>query len=241
MKQDDLYQNVEFYILEALMECANKKDYLNLLSANSVSHVAPIIIDDLLSFAKKDPAAKLNPLFILKSYTSFSAVLHYRVAHWIYQYKEKEYIDNLLPALLSKRGKLLSGAEIHFRSQIGNRFILDHGFGTVIGETSVLGDDCYILGGVTLGAKGISQNPDEPRHPIIGDRVQIGSGSSIFGRVKIGNDVFIGSNCIITQNISDGAKVKIQSKIQITYPDALNKESYRLKNTSSCCEYEGIV
>jgi len=100
------------------MECASKKDYSNLLSANIISHVTPIIMDDLFSFAKKDPAAKLNPLFILKNYTSFAAVLHYRIARWIYEYKEKEYVDNLLPVLLSKRGKLLSGAEIHFRSQI---------------------------------------------------------------------------------------------------------------------------
>jgi len=104
-----------------------------------------------------------------------------------------------------------------------------------------LGNDCYILGSVTLGAKGISQNPDEPRHPIVGDRVQIGAGASIFGRVRIGNDVFIGSNCMITQNIPDGAKVKIQSTVQVICSDALREESYTQNNISSCNEFEVLI
>jgi len=125
-------------------------------------------------------------------------------------------VDEFLPAILSKRGKFLSGAEIHFRSNIGNRFVIDHGFGTVIGETSVIGDDCYILGGVILGATGICDNPDEPRHPVIGSRVQIGAGTSIFGRVYIGDDVFIGSKCIVTWNIPEGSEVKLRTSIQVT-------------------------
>ena len=66
---------------------------------------------------------------------------------------------------------MVSRAEIHPAATIGNNFVLDHGVGTVIGETSEIGDNAYILGGVILGASGISQNPSERRHPKIGDNV----------------------------------------------------------------------
>lgn len=109
----------------------------------------------------------------------------------------------------------MSGAELHPSSQIGRRFILDHGFGTVFGETVSIGDDCYVLGGVTLGASGISGNPQGKRHPSIGNRVQLGAFSRIFGCVDIGDDVFIGPNCTITQNIPSGSKVTLRSSLQI--------------------------
>ncbi|WP_424804682.1 serine O-acetyltransferase, partial [Pseudomonas viridiflava] len=91
-----------------------------------------------------------------------------------------------LAASISRRGKMLSGAEIDFRSRIGSRFVIDHGVGTVIGETTVIGNDCYILGGVTLGARGISSNGAVPRHPRIGNHVQIGAFANVLGNVSVG-------------------------------------------------------
>ena len=79
--------------------------------------------------------------------------------------------------------------------------MLDHAVGTVIGETCVIGDDAYILGGVTLGAAGIANNPATARHPRLGDRVQVGAFARILGRVTIGDDVFIGPHCTITQDV----------------------------------------
>lgn len=216
-------------VLEALRHCANNEDYLILVIDKGIENIIDKIYDDLLSFSKKDPAAEENPLYILKTYTSFSAVLHYRIANWVYEkFKDnKIYLSNpFLPALLSRRGKVLSGAEIHFKCKIGHRFILDHGFGTVIGETSIIGDDCYILGGVTLGARKISGNDKSSRHPQIGNRVQIGAHSSLLGSIKIGNDVFIGSNCIITNNIPSGSRVKSTPSIKITHKNHIREESY---------------
>lgn len=220
---------IQAYAIAALLECASKEDYLQLARAEVLELIVPKIEDDLLAFASKDPAAQFDPVFILKNYTSFSAVLHYRLANWIFKNRHVSYlrkIDPHLPGSLSRRGKLLSGAEIHYRSHIGRRFILDHGFGTVIGETSILGDDCYVLGGVTLGAKGISGNPSEFRHPIIGNRVQIGAFSSILGRIVIGDDVFIGPNCIISKNIPARSKVKIITSVQVTRPESMNGEAH---------------
>lgn len=235
IKACDLNGYVEISILEALQKCASRKDYSKLMSMNAIDTIVPKVTDDLLSFIEKDPAAQSDPLLILDTYTSFSAVLHYRISHWVHQAKETDrriYLDDALPAMIFKRGKRMSGAEIHFRSKIGERFILDHGFGTVIGETSIIGDDCYFLGGVTLGARGISANPCCARHPIIGNRVQIGAFTAVLGRIRIGDDVFIGPNCIVTEDILDGAKVTAKPFIQIALPQTMGKnKSGKTKNT----------
>lgn len=110
---------------------------------------------------------------------------------------------------------MLSGAEVHFRSKIGARFIIDHGVGTVIGETSIIGDDCYILGGVTLGARGISSNASTQRHPKIGNRVQIGAFASVLGSVSIGDDAFIGPGCIVTKDVPPSARVQVKTSLQV--------------------------
>ena len=165
--------------------------------------------NDLIAFSKKDPSASNDLTILAQTSTSYSAVLHYRLAHFLFysnlklSNKEKESYAYLI----SQRGKLKSGAEIHFKAKIGERFVLDHGYGTVFGDTTVIGDDCYILGGVILGAKGISGNPSSSRHPIIGNNVQIGSFSEIFGRVYIGENVFIGANCTITKDIPPNTKL----------------------------------
>lgn len=218
VEHDALLKYVEQAIEEALQACANRIDHAKLTRIDAVDHIAENVTEDLSSFSRKDPSANSDPLDILKTYTSFSATLHYRISNWIYKRiknNETKVVDTSLPAQISRRGKLLSGAEIHFRSEIGKRFILDHGFGTVIGETSTIGDDCYMLGGVTLGARGISENPKTKRHPDLGDRVQIGAFAAILGAIRIGNDVFIGPNCIISQDIPDGSKVRSRSLIEI--------------------------
>jgi serine O-acetyltransferase len=92
------------------------------------------------------------------------------------------------------------GAEIHFRSRIGARFIIDHGMGTVIGETSTIGDDCYVLGGVTW-APAVSVTTFEPRHPTLGNRVQIGAFASVLGAIHVGDGAFIGPGCIVTKDV----------------------------------------
>ena len=215
--------------MAALLECASRDDYALLSKIGVVENTSSRITEDLIAFSEKDPAARSDPYLILKTYTSFSAVLHYRIANWVENHalsQDALPLDTSLPALLSRRGKMMSGAEIHFRSVIGERLVLNHGFGTVIGETSVIGNDCYILGGVTLGARGISRNPVESRHPVIGDRVEIGAFASVFGRVTIGDDVFIGPNCIVTDDIPSGAKVKIKSSLQVVHSGQSNGSAY---------------
>ncbi len=199
----------------ALLECCSPA-YIRFASEFGVLDDAiDALLEDAAAFATKDPAAKNDPLRIIQTCTSFRAVLHYRIAHAIESTSGEFYGGSYYAALISNRGKLMSGAELHPSSRIGRRFILDHGYGTVFGETASVGDDCYVLGGVTLGASGIADNPRGKRHPSIGNRVQLGAFSRIFGCVHIGDDVFIGPNCTITRDIPTGSKVVLHSSLQI--------------------------
>lgn len=197
---------VEHLIMAALLECCPTSQYEELKYSGIFDDLKPICAQDLLTFTHKDPSSSNDTEIIARTCTSYAAVLHYRVAHWVYTNLEAAN-KNMLSALITRRGKLLSGAEIHFKSLIGKRFVLDHGYGTVIGETTIIGDDCYILGGVTLGSRQIANNTQGPRHPHLGDRVQVGMNACLLGHIHIGDDVFIGAGCLVTCDVPAGRKV----------------------------------
>lgn len=211
----ELSELVNQHVNAALWDCCPSYFIEHVKYDGLTQIIEKAILEDAIAFAKKDPAARKNPHHIILGYTSFRAILHYRIANLIFKHSQCNADAESYSSIISSRGKFLSGAELHHRSSIGRRFVLDHGVGTVIGETSIIGDDCYVLGGVTLGAFGISDNPGGKRHPTIGARVQIGAYSRIFGNICIGDDVFIGPNCIITQDIPKKTKVTLKSNLQI--------------------------
>ena len=94
--------------------------------------------------------------------------------------------------------------------------MLDHGHGTVIGETCEIGDDCYLLQSVILGATGIVSIPSIKRHPSLGNNVRVGGFARIFGPVNIGDNVLISPHCVITTDIPSNSKVRIVNQLQIT-------------------------
>ncbi|ODS22323.1 hypothetical protein AB835_14830 [Candidatus Endobugula sertula] len=116
-------------------------------------------------------------------------------------------LKEMYAALISSRGKLKSGVEIHYRAKIQEHFVLDHGYDTVIGETTEIGNHCYILGGVILGARGISSNDNIKWHPTIGNNVEIGAFSNILGPVNIDDNTFIGPHCTIYRKYPQNEKV----------------------------------
>ena len=137
-----------------------------------------------------------NIIQIIEHSTAFNLAVN--LAHEdIITYSRKD------PACL----QLKSGADIHYRAKIGPRFVLDHGYNTVIGETTIIGSDSYILGSVVLGARGISGNPSSTRHPIIGNHVEVGAFSSILGNIHIGDYCFIGPNCTVVESIAPYSRV----------------------------------
>jgi serine O-acetyltransferase len=217
-------------LMSALFECCHPKTINLILSDSIFSDVVCQSCDDLTVFSKKDPAARFDPNIVATHYSSYKAVLHYRLSHALLVLSGTG--DNKALAdcarIVSTRGKLLSGAEIHHYSSIGNRFILDHGIGTVIGETCKIGDDCYVLGGVTIGATGIAGNPSIKRHPTIGDRVEVGAFARLYGNITIGDDVFIGPHCLIKDDLPSNSIVTLRSENQVMRKkrDLVNQQNY---------------
>lgn len=208
---------VENMLLAALYDCCAPSVANEIKSHVEFSKLINTAANDLIAFSNKDPASRRNVELVARGYTSYKAVLHYRLAHWIaktFAVRAGGQPDEIA-MVISSRGKLQSGAEIHHRCEIGERFVLDHGYGTVIGETAHIGDDCYILNGVTLGATGIAANPEGKRHPTVGSRVEIGAFARVYGAVTIGDDVFIGPHTLIKDDIPTGSIVTTKAETLI--------------------------
>ena len=151
----------------------------------------------------KDPAIK--NIFEVFLYPSFRALLYYKIAHFLYV--KKRYF---MARYLSERAKRKTGIEIHPGATIGKRLFIDHGFGVVIGETAIVGDDVLIYHGVTLG--GVSTSSGK-RLPTIGDGVMIGCGAKILGDIVIGDNAKIGANAVVLCDVApDTTLVGIPAK-----------------------------
>ncbi len=154
--------------------------------------------EDIRCIFERDPAAR-NVLEILTAYPGLHAVLMHRLNHRLWNAGWK-----WLARILSHFVRWLTGIEIHPGATIGRRFFIDHGMGVVIGETAVIGDDCTLYHGVTLG--GTSWNKGK-RHPTLGDNVVVGAGAKVLGPINIGNGARIGSNAVVVKEVPEGATV----------------------------------
>ena len=168
--------------------------------------IIEILLKDLKSYIQKDPASEENYNLIINSYTGFLSLIGYRVANYIINQLKSEFYQ-IKAREISEKIKSKTGIEIHPKAQIGEYFVLDHGFGTVIGETTIIGKNCYILQGVILGGRSIASNSKGKRHPTIGNSVEIGAFSRILGNITIGDNVFIAPHSIITKNIPSNSKI----------------------------------
>lgn len=152
----------------------------------------------LSAYKKKDPAARSHvEIFLL--YPGYKATLLHRLAHSLFAM----HIP-LLPRAVSELSRWMTGIEIHPGAKIGERLVIDHGMGVVIGETTVLGDDVLIYHGVTLGGTSLNQ---VKRHPTVGNRVIIGAGAKVLGNIHIGDDARIGANSVVVEDVPVGSTV----------------------------------
>jgi len=148
--------------------------------------------EDLSIVFERDPAAR-SYLEILTTYPGVHAILFHRIAHRLWKIKLF-----WLGRLISHISRFLTGIEIHPGATIGSRFFIDHGMGVVIGETSVIGDDCTIYHGVTLGGTSWKQGK---RHPTLENKVVVGAGAKILGPITICSGAKIGSNAVVIKDI----------------------------------------
>lgn len=160
-----------------------------------------------------DPAAR-SVDEVLLCYPGILAVIHYRLAHALY-----ELGVPLIARILSEIAHSATGIDIHPGAQIGAGFFIDHGTGVVIGETTIIGQRVRLYQAVTLGAKRFSQDESgalekgAPRHPILEDEVVVYAGATILGRITIGHGSSIGGNVWLTRSVPAGSHVS-QASVQ---------------------------
>jgi serine O-acetyltransferase len=163
--------------------------------------------DDVHAILARDPAA-LHFVHVLLCYPGVHALCFHRLSHWLWR-KNWRLAANLVSFL----SRFITGIEIHPGAVIGDRVFIDHGMGTVIGETAVVGNDCTIYHGVTLG--GVSLNKGK-RHPTLGDGVSVGAGAKIMGPIEIGDGAKIGPGALVVRNVAPKASV-IESPSRIVH------------------------
>ncbi|MDC0596569.1 serine O-acetyltransferase [Candidatus Pseudothioglobus singularis] len=156
------------------------------------------IIEDVRSVFARDPAAR-NVFEVLTCYSGVQAVLFYRLTHLLWRYRLY-----WLARFTSTFARWVTGIEIHPGAVIGRRFFIDHGMGVVIGETAIIGDDCMLYHGVTLGGTTWDK---VKRHPTLKNGVVIGAGAKILGPIILGENVRVGSNSVVVRSIDDNETV----------------------------------
>lgn len=148
--------------------------------------------EDLQCVKDRDPAAR-SSLEIMLLYPGFKAVRMYRRAHWYYNHKMF-----FLARAVSQRCVKKTNIEIHPGATIGRRLFIDHGTGVVIGETTIIGDDCTIYQGATLGGTGKDHGK---RHPTLGNNVMVGCGAKVLGPFKVGDNTNIAAGAVVLSEI----------------------------------------
>ncbi len=154
--------------------------------------------ENIRMIKERDPAAK-SYVEILLCYPGLHALWFHGIAHFFYR---QHWFT--LARLISHWSRWITGIEIHPGATIGRRLFIDHGMGVVIGETSEIGDDCLIYKGVVLGGTTLEK---KKRHPSLGNRVVVGSNSTILGAITIGDGARIGSNSVVVKPVPPGATV----------------------------------
>lgn len=166
-----------------------------------------MIRNEIKNIKRKDLAIKTNLEVFL--YPSFKAIISYRISH--YFYLKKHYF---ISRYISEKAKRKTGIEIHPGATIGKNLFIDHGVGTVIGETAIIGDDVTMFHDVTLGGTGFESGK---RHPTVEDNAFIGSGAKILGNITIGENSKIGANAVILKDVPPNTTVVgIPGKIKKT-------------------------
>lgn len=153
---------------------------------------------DAKNIKEKDPAAK-SVFTVILLYPGFHAIICHRIAHFFYNHKLY-----FLSRLISQISRHKTGIEIHPGAVIGNRLFMDHGMGIVIGETTIIGDNCTIYHGVTLGGTGKDKIK---RHPTLRDNVLVGCGSKVLGNITIEENVKIGANSVVLKDVPKNSTI----------------------------------
>ena len=188
---------------------------------DAIPGIRQTLASDVRAAFEGDPAAKSHDEIIF-SYPGIYAISVYRLAHKLF-----ELGVPMLPRIMSEHAHGITGIDIHPGAIIGSRFVIDHGTGVVIGETTRIGSNVRIYQGVTLGALSLPKDAGEKlrgkkRHPTIEDDVIIYSGATI-----LGGDTVIGARSVVGGNVWLTESIPPDTTVMMEMPKLIIKEARR--------------
>lgn len=166
---------------------------------SAASHIRAITDDlkyDINAIMERDPAARSKVEAVLL-YSGFHALAAHRLAHAL-----NKKGAHFTARLISQATKLVTGIEIHPGATIGKGLFIDHGSGVVIGETAIVGDNCTIYQGVTLGGTGKESGK---RHPTLRDNVMVGAGAKLLGNFTVGSGAKIAAGAVVLGDVAENS------------------------------------
>jgi serine O-acetyltransferase len=171
--------------------------------------------EDIATIRERDPAAR-SAWEVVTCYPGFHAVVLHRVAHLSWTMGGR-----WLARFISQVGRFMTGIEIHPGATLGRRVFIDHGMGVVIGETAVVGDDCTIYQGVTLGGTSLARGAK--RHPTLERGVIVGAGAKVLGAFTVGAEAKIGSNAVVVKPVPAGGTA-VGNPARVVMPAAVKSK-----------------
>jgi len=161
--------------------------------------------EDLQAVFERDPAARTR-WEVVTSYPGLHAIWLHRLAHALWHRRLR-----WLARFISHVSRFLTGIEIHPAATIGRRFVIDHGMGVVVGETTEIGDDVLMYKGAVLGGTSLTKGK---RHPTIGNGVVIGTNAVILGPISVGDNARIGSGAVVIEPVpADSTAVGVPARV----------------------------
>lgn len=187
--------------------CRGKAEAVTCAFMECLPELRRILTTDVLATYDGDPAAK-DTSEIIYCYPTIRAIINHRIAHEL-----RRLGVPLIPRMIAELAHSETGIDIHPGATIGERFVIDHGTGVVIGETCIIGNNVKLYQGVTLGAKSFPVdeygNPIKgiDRHPIVEDDVIVYADATVLGRITIGKGSIIGGNVFLAHGIPPQSRI----------------------------------
>lgn len=179
---------------------------------------------NIRAIKERDPASR-NKFEIFLLYPGLHAINFHRLSHFLYN-KHLYFLSRLI----SNISRFLTQIEIHPGAKIGWGVFIDHGGGVVIGETAVIGDDCTIYQGTTLGGTGKEHGK---RHPTLGKNVMVGSGAKILGPFKVGDNAIVAAGAVVLKEVpSNATAVGVPARIVKVKGKRVSNASLELNQTN---------
>ena len=218
--EDEIYKSLEHFPPEGLTKSAFRAEATD--AATSILKQLPVVREILRTDTEAayngDPAA-LSREEVIVAYPFIETIAVQRLSHLLYQRRIP-----LIPRIMTEWAHSRTGMDLHPGAKIGPYFFIDHGTGTVIGETSEIGERVKMYQGVALIGRSLSGGQalrGQKRHPTIDDRVTLYANATIMGGdTRVGPRSTIGANVFLTHSVpadslvvADDVKVKVSSKL----------------------------